>query len=375
MNKSKLTNEEIKRYQRHLTLSEVGINGQHKLKNAKVLIVGVGGLGSPIALYLAAAGVGTIGLVDFDLVDLSNLQRQIMYSTVEIGKSKLNSAKQRIKALNPNVTVEVHEEILNSENVLGIFEGYDIICDGTDNFPTRYLVNDACVLLDKPNVYGSIFQFEGQISIFYAKQGPCYRCLYSEPPPVGVVPSCAEGGVLGVLPGIIGTIQANEIIKLVISKGNSLIGRLLLFDALDMTFNELRIQKNPTCLICGPNPSITQLIDYDEFCGINIESIDLEADEKITPNELKQLINTNYPLQLIDVREAHESELSNIQNSILVPLHTIIQNLELIDNKQLVVLYCKSGIRSAQAASLLKSAGYQKLKNLVGGIDAWNMID
>jgi adenylyltransferase/sulfurtransferase len=369
-----LNHSEITRYSRHLIMPEVGMDGQLKLKQAKVLLVGTGGLGSPIAMYLAAAGVGTIGLVDFDVVDYSNLQRQIIHGTEDVGRPKLHSARDTLKSINPNVHVELHEEALNSSNALEIFTNYDIICDGTDNFPTRYLVNDACVLLGKPNVYGSIFRFDGQASVFYAKEGPCYRCLYSEPPPPGLVPSCAEGGVLGILPGMIGTIQATEIIKLIIGQGIPLIGRLLLLDALDMEFKELKLRKNPDCVICGENPTVTELIDYLEFCGqisLGDDGPILTSDNVITVKELDRLRNAGVPHKLIDVREPHELDISMIEGSILIPKDQVADRLNELSRDDLLIIHCKTGVRSGNVLLQLKQHGYSKVKNLAGGINAW----
>src|ERR1051325_10541230 len=323
-----LSHEEILRYSRHLILPDVGLEGQRKLKAARVLLVGAGGLGSPAALYLAAAGVGTLGLVDFDVVDKTNLQRQIIHGTSTVGRPKLDPAKERIEDLNPNVRVETFETRLTSENALDIIREFDIVADGTDNFPTRYLVNDACVLLGKPNVYGSIFRFEGQASVFYAKEGPCYRCLYAEPPPPGLVPSCAEGGVLGVLPGIIGVIQAIETVKLILGKGESLIGRLLLFDALKMSFRELKLRKNPNCPVCGPNPTITELIDYQEFCGVTPHAeVSVGKEFEITPAELKEKMARGDDFVLIDVREPEEFAIGRIPGSKLIPQRTVPERL------------------------------------------------
>lgn len=369
--KVELSNEEIARYSRHLIMPEVGLKGQKRLKLAKVLLVGTGGLGSPIAMYLAAAGVGTIGLVDYDVVDYSNLQRQIIHSTKSVGLSKLKSAKITLEGINPEIDVVLHETVLDSSNALEILDKYDIICDGTDNYQTRYLVNDACVLLGKPNVYGSIFRFEGQASVFYAKEGPCYRCLYSEPPPPGLVPSCAEGGVLGVLPGIIGTIQANEIIKLIIGEGESLIGRLMLLDALDMRFRELKLRKNPDCVICGKNPTVTGLIDYNEFCGVLPDGSGLGFNEVISVKQLKELRDNEVDHVLIDVREPHEQEISTIEGSILMPQNEIEDLITDVPKNKLIILQCKTGIRSGRALFKLRQMGYINIKNLQGGINAW----
>ncbi len=366
----KLAHAEVLRYSRHLLLPEVGVEGQRKLKAARVLTIGAGGLGSPLSLYLAAAGVGTIGIVDFDVVDLTNLQRQIVHGTATLGTSKLESAKARLTDLNPNVNVETHEARLTSENALDIIREYDIVVDGTDNFPTRYLVNDACVLLGKPNVYGSIFRFEGQASVFYAKEGPCYRCLYSEPPPPGLVPSCAEGGVLGVLPGIIGSIQALETIKLIIGAGDSLIGRLVLFDALKLRFRELKLRKDPDCPICGRNPTIHELIDYEAFCGIGAEpdysGLEITVEEFRKEREAK-----GDDLVLIDVREPHEWEIAHIDGARLIPLGQLPDRIGELDGHAEIVTQCHKGSRSMKALEILRGAGFGKVRNLAGGIDAW----
>jgi len=366
----KLSHAEVLRYSRHLLLPEVGVEGQRKLKAARVLTIGAGGLGSPLSLYLAAAGVGTIGIVDFDVVDLTNLQRQIVHGTATLGTPKLESAKSRLTDLNPNVNVETHEARLTSENALDIIREYDIVVDGTDNFPTRYLVNDACVLLGKPNVYGSIFRFEGQASLFYAKEGPCYRCLYSEPPPPGLVPSCAEGGVLGVLPGIIGSIQALETIKWIIGAGDLLIGRLVLFDALRLRFRELKLRKDPDCPICGKNPTIHELIDYEAFCGIGAEPD--YAGLEITAEELNQeREEKGDELVLIDVREPHEWEIAHIEGARLIPLGQLPDRLGELDGHSEIVTHCHHGARSMKALEILKGAGFGKVRSLAGGIDAW----
>jgi len=367
------SHEEIKRYSRHLIMPEVGIQGQAKLKQASVLCIGAGGLGSPLALYLAAAGVGRIGLVDFDVVDFTNLQRQVLYTTHDVGKSKLDQAKARLTAINAHIAVETYETRLSSENALGILKPYDVIADGTDNFPTRYLVNDACALLGKPNVYGSIFRFEGQASVFDATRGPCYRCLYAEPPPPGLVPSCAEGGVLGILPGIIGVIQATEAVKLILGNGEPLIGRLLLFNALKMQFRELKLRKNPHCPICGPKRTITQLIDYNEFCGIRPHEGQLSAgvsEWELTPEELKGQLS-NGRVKLVDVREPHEYEICHLAGAKLVPLSELLNRLNEFDSSEAMVLYCHHGIRSRDAVEFMRGAGFQKIKSLHGGIDAW----
>ncbi len=366
----KLSHAEVLRYSRHLLLPEVGVEGQRKLKAARVLTIGAGGLGSPLSLYLAAAGVGTIGIVDFDVVDLTNLQRQIVHGTATLGTPKLESAKSRLTDLNPNVKVETHEARLTSENALDIIREYDIVVDGTDNFPTRYLVNDACVLLGKPNVYGSIFRFEGQASLFYAKEGPCYRCLYSEPPPPGLVPSCAEGGVLGVLPGIIGSIQALETIKWIIGAGDLLIGRLVLFDALRLRFRELKLRKDPDCPICGQNPTIHELIDYEAFCGIGAEPD--YAGLEITAEELnREREEKGDELVLIDVREPHEWEIAHIEDARLIPLGQLPDRLGELDGHAEIVTHCHHGARSMKALEILKGAGFGKVRSLAGGIDAW----
>jgi sulfur-carrier protein adenylyltransferase/sulfurtransferase len=368
-----LSNEEIARYSRHLIMPEVALEGQKKLKASKVLTVGTGGLGSPLALYLAAAGVGTIGIVDFDVVDESNLQRQIIHGTSDVGRPKVESAYDKLKDINPNVEVRVHEEALTSENALEIFEDYDVIVDGTDNFPTRYLVNDACVLLNKPNVYGSIFRFEGQASVFYAEEGPCYRCLYPEPPPPGLVPSCAEGGVLGILPGAIGTIQATEAVKLLLGIGEPLIGRLLLYDALGMSFREMKLRKDPNCPICGENPTVTELIDYQEFCGIPQANAAEEENgvPEISVRELKQKLDTGEDINVLDVREPHEYEVANIGVR-LIPLGELPQRLAELDQDDILAIHCKTGARSARAVKLLQDSGFEKVYNVKGGIAAWS---
>ena len=367
-----LSNEEYARYSRHLILPEVGLEGQRKLKAARVLMIGTGGLGSPLGLYLAAAGVGTIGLVDFDVVDESNLQRQIIHGTKDVGRPKIESAKERLKDINPNTNIDAYETRLTSENALELFREYDIVVDGTDNFPTRYLVNDACVLTKKPNVYGSIFRFEGQASVFWAEKGACYRCLYPEPPPPGLVPSCAEGGVLGVLPGIVGTIQANEVIKVILGAEGILLNRLLLFDAWQMKFRELKLRKNPACPICGDNPTIKELIDYEEFCGLNLP-VEEKVLEEITAIELSELINNNSEVQIIDVREPHEYEIARIPQTKLIPLGEVIKRAREIDSSRAAILHCKGGVRSAKAIADLKANGFQgRLVNLKGGIAAWS---
>jgi adenylyltransferase/sulfurtransferase len=369
-----LTTDDLSRYSRHLILPEVGMEGQRKLKAARVLCVGTGGLGSPLALYLAAAGIGTLGLVDFDIVDASNLQRQIIHSTKDIGRKKLDSAEEKLLALNPALNVVKHETMLSSANALDILKDYDIVADGTDNFPTRYLVNDACVLLGKPNVYGSIFRFEGQASVFATAQGPCYRCLYPEPPPPGLVPSCAEGGVLGILPGLVGVIQATEAIKLILGKGESLAGRLLLVDALNMRFRELKLRKNPECPVCGANPTVTELIDYQQFCGIKPESKEERALKNGIPQlgvkELKRRIDAGEDIFVLDVREPFEYQIANIGGK-LIPQNDVPQRLAEIDRDREIVVQCKSGGRSQRIAEFLLQNGYTKVVNLAGGILAW----
>jgi sulfur-carrier protein adenylyltransferase/sulfurtransferase len=369
---ARLSKDEILRYSRHLIMPEVGMDGQLKLKQAKVLTIGAGGLGAPLALYLAAAGVGKLGMVDFDVVDFTNLQRQVIHGTSDVGRPKLHSAKDTIAEINPNVEVVAHETRLSSENALDILKDYDIIADGTDNFPTRYLVNDACVLLGKPNVYGSIFRFEGQASVFYAKEGPCYRCLYPEPPPPGLVPSCAEGGVLGVLPGIIGCIQALETIKLIIGQGKPLIGRLLLFDALQLKFRELKLRKNPECPVCGEHPTVTELIDYDQFCGVRGEDhiVPVTVPE-ISAREVKRMMDDRKPFVLVDVREPHEYQICYIPGSTLIPLGEIPRRMHELNSADEIVVHCRSGQRSAQAVAFLMKAGFRKIHNLQGGVLAW----
>jgi len=370
-----LSTDDLARYSRHLILPEVGMEGQRRLKAAKVLCVGTGGLGSPLAFYLAAAGIGTLGLVDFDVVDASNLQRQIIHSTKDIGRKKLDSAAEKLTALNPGLNVVKHETMLSSANALEILKDYDIVADGTDNFPTRYLVNDACVLLGKPNVYGSIFRFEGQASVFATKEGPCYRCLYPEPPPPGLVPSCAEGGVLGILPGLVGVMQATEVIKLILGKGEPLVGRLLLVDALNMRFRELKLRKNPECPVCGVNPTVTQLIDYQQFCGV-VPETPQESSVKngipqMTVKELKRRLDAGEDVQLIDVREPYEYQIAQIGGK-LIPQNDVPQRLAEIDRDREVVVHCRSGARSQRIAEFLKQAGYPQVSNLAGGILAWS---
>jgi adenylyltransferase/sulfurtransferase len=368
----KLSREEIQRYSRHLIMPEVGMEGQLKLKRARVLTIGTGGLGAPLGLYLAAAGVGHLGLVDFDVVDSSNLQRQVTFTTADVGKPKSEAAKARLSALNPAIDIVSYETRLTSENALELFRDYDIIVDGTDNFPTRFLVNDACVLLGKPNVYGSIFRFEGQATVFGYPGGPCYRCLYPEPPPPGLVPSCAEGGVLGVLPGIVGSIQAMETIKLILGTGEPLVGRLLLFDALAMRFRELKLKRNPDCPMCGEHRTITKLIDYEEFCGIRGEEAPAMTDgiPEITATELKRRQDRGEKLFILDVREPHEYQICNL-NGKLIPLGELPRRVNELDSSVEMVVHCRSGKRSADAIHFLQTAGFKKLWNLKGGVLAW----
>ena len=369
-----LTNQEVARYSRHLIMPEVGIEGQLKLKAARALCVGAGGLGSPVALYLAAAGVGTLGIVDFDDVDYSNLQRQIIHGTPDVGRPKLASAKSRLNALNPEVEVVPHEMALSSQNALDLFADYDLVIDGTDNFPTRYLVNDACVIQGIPNIYGSIFRFEGQASVFAAKDGPCYRCLYPEPPPPGLVPSCAEGGVLGILPGVVGTLQATEAIKVILGVGEPLIGRFLIFDALKMRFRELKLRKDPDCPACGEHPTVTELIDYEQFCGITpaASAAAMTPEEgEATVEELKTRLDRQDPFLLLDVREPQEFEICRIPGSVLIPLGDLASRLSELEGRDDMIVHCKSGVRSGKAVRLLREAGYGKARNLTGGILAW----
>jgi sulfur-carrier protein adenylyltransferase/sulfurtransferase len=371
---AELSKDEIRRYSRHLIMPEVGLDGQRKLRAARVLMIGAGGLGSPLGLYLSAAGVGTIGVVDFDVVDETNLQRQILHGQKDIGRSKLESARQRMLDVNPFVEIEPYEVRLSSDNALDILRDYDVIADGTDNFPTRYLVNDACVLLGKPNVYGSIFRFEGQLSVFWAARGPCYRCLFREPPPPGLVPSCAEGGVLGVLPGIVGALQALETIKLILGRGDVMIGRLLLFDALAMRFRELKLRKDPACPVCGTNPTVRALIDYEEFCGIpQAAAEEKDGIPEISPEDLQRRVRHGDPLAIIDVREPHEWDIANLEEygARLIPLGQIAERMHELDSAQEIVLHCRSGARSARALRLLRDAGFRKLWNLKGGILGW----
>lgn len=374
-----LTNEQIQRYSRHLIMPEVGVDGQEKLVNAKILLIGAGGLGSPLGLYLSAAGVGTLGLVDFDLVDFSNLQRQIIHSTQDVGRPKVESAKARIQSINPDVVVNTYQTKLSRENILDIVKEYDVVIDGTDNFPTRYLVNDACVFTKKPLVYGSIFRFDGQATVFKTPEGPCYRCLYPEPPPPGMVPSCAEGGVLGILPGIIGVMQATEAIKLIIGKGEPLIGRLLLFNAMEMRFREVALRRDPDCPVCGDHPTVKELIDYDQFCGLgrgNAEAVAIESNGKdeVTVKELKSILDSRGDQVLVlDVREPEEYQIVHMPKSKLIPLGTLSEHVNELDTADEIYVHCKSGMRSAKAVKMLKEFGFKKVKNVKGGITAWAM--
>ncbi|ABQ89139.1 MULTISPECIES: molybdopterin-synthase adenylyltransferase MoeB [unclassified Roseiflexus] len=368
-----LSNEEIRRYSRHLILPEFGMEGQRKLKQGSVLLIGTGGLGSPLALYLAAAGVGHIGLVDFDIVDESNLQRQIIHGTSTLGIRKTESAKMRLRDLNPHIDIATYDVQITSDNAFDLIRPYDVIVDGTDNFPTRYLTNDACVMLGKPNVYGSIFRFEGQATVFSPKHGgPCYRCLYPEPPPPGLVPSCAEGGVLGVLPGVIGTIQATEAIKLLTGIGEPLIGRLLLYDALAMRFRELKLRRNPDCPVCGDHPTVTELIDYQQFCGISPEEAHRDATIEITPAEVADWLHSDNPPFLLDVREPNEWEICHIPGAVRISVNELAERMNELDSAVEMVVYCRSGVRSARAVELLRQAGFRKVKNMAGGILRWS---
>ena len=366
-----LSKDEVLRYSRHLIMPEVSMEGQLKLKAARVLCIGAGGLGSPLAMYLAAAGVGTLGIVDFDVVDFTNLQRQIIHSTEDVGRKKLDSAEETLRGINPFVNVEKFETRLSSANALEIFRQFDVVADGTDNFPTRYLVNDACVLTGKPNVYGSIFRFEGQASVFATKEGPCYRCLYPEPPPPGLVPSCAEGGVLGILPGLVGVIQATEAIKLILGNGEPLIGRLLLVDALAMKFRELKLRKDPQCPACGAHPTVTKLIDYDQFCGIRGEEKPVSTGvPEIQPRELKQRLDKGEDIFILDVREPNEYQISNLGGH-LIPLGDLPKRVHELDSSRQIVAHCRMGGRSAKAVEFLRQAGFKNVLNLAGGINAW----
>jgi adenylyltransferase/sulfurtransferase len=372
MTTANLSNEEIRRYSRHLIMPDFGMEGQRRLKQGSVFLVGAGGLGSPLALYLAAAGVGHIGLVDFDVVDESNLQRQIVHGTSTLGVSKTESARRRLKDLNPNVEVTTYEEQVTSENALDLMRPYDVIVDGTDNFPTRYLSNDASVMLGKPNVYGSIFRFEGQVTVFSPKDGgPCYRCLYPEPPPPGLVPSCAEGGVLGVLPGVVGTIQATEAIKVLAGIGEPLIGRLMLYDALSMRFRELKLRRDPNCPVCGDNPTVTELIDYEQFCGIVPEPVRADAYE-ITPIEVSRWLHGDNPPFLLDVREPNEWDIGHLPGAVRISVNELPQRMNELDTAVEMVVYCRSGVRSGRAVDLLRGAGFRKVKNMTGGILRWS---
>jgi adenylyltransferase/sulfurtransferase len=369
-----LSHEEILRYSRHLLIPEVGLEGQRKLKQASALVIGTGGLGSPVSLYLAAAGVGRIGLVDYDVVDSSNLQRQVVHGSSTVGRLKVESARERLLDLNPGIRVDTYNEPFTSANAMQVAAPYDVLIDGTDNFPTRYLSNDVAVFLGKPNVYGSIFRFDGQASVFYAKQGPCYRCLFPEPPPPGMVPTCAEGGVLGILPGTIGTIQATEALKLILGIGDSLIGRLLLYNALDMSFDFVNLKKNPKCRVCGPNADITELIDYEEFCGVpghDHESGSAGAEWDINAPQLASRLKDENPPLLLDVREPHELQISALAGAVNIPLGMLAARLSELDSAREMVVLCKSGSRSARALELLASAGFKRIKNLQGGINAW----
>lgn len=368
-----LSNQEVARYSRHLIMPEVGMEGQLKLKAASVLCIGAGGLGSPVALYLAAAGVGRIGIVDFDVVDFSNLQRQIIHGTTDVGRPKLESARDSLAEINPEVQVELHNAALSSQNALDLLDGYDIIVDGTDNFPTRYLVNDACVILAKPNAYGSIFRFEGQVSVFATADGPCYRCMFPEPPPPGLVPSCAEGGVLGILPGVVGTLQATEAIKLILGVGESLIGRFLIFDALKMRFRELKVLRDPACPVCGDHPTVTELIDYEQFCGVVPATATEEPAEgaDVTVEQLKRRLDNQDGVYILDVREPQEYEICRIPGSSLIPLGDLPTRLRELEGHDEMVVHCKSGVRSAKAVRLLHEAGFKKARNLRGGILRW----
>ena len=370
-----LSNQEILRYSRHLILPEVGLEGQRRLKGAKVLMVGTGGLGAPLGLYLAAAGVGRIGIVDFDVVDETNLQRQVIHGTKDVGRPKIDSAAETMQDINPRLVVDKYETALTSDNALEILSEYDVVIDGTDNFPTRYLVNDACVLLDKPNAYGSIFRFEGQATVFHHEGGPCYRCLYPEPPPPGLVPSCAEGGVLGILPAVIGSIQATEAVKIILGKGDSLSGRLLLYDALNMRFRELKLRRNPDCPLCGDSPTLHELIDYQQFCGIPQQAAEEAAQERlpeITPAALKDRLDAGESVLVLDVREPHEFEIARIPDTMLIPLGTLPQHVHELDSTADIVVHCKSGYRSGKAQRLLKEMGFSRVTNLTGGILRWS---
>lgn len=369
-----LSSQEIARYSRHLIMPEVTLEGQKRLKAARVLLIGAGGLGSPLGLYLAAAGIGRIGLVDFDIVDFSNLQRQILHGTPDVGRPKLHSARDRLRAINPEVQIDLHEVRISSANAMAICEPYDLIIDGTDNFQTRYLVNDVCVLQKKPNVYGSIFRFDGQASVFFPPHGPCYRCLYPEPPPPGEVPSCAEGGVLGILPGLIGCIQATEAVKLILGKGEPLIGRLILYDALQMSFQEFKVRRNPRCPLCGDNPTIKQLIDYDQFCGIRGQETpapSADQDSDLTVDDLKRRLDAGEALFILDVRNPEEYQICRLHGSTLLPLPELGRRFQELDRNREIVVHCKSGMRSLKAQQFLRQQGFNRVRNLKGGILAW----
>jgi molybdopterin/thiamine biosynthesis adenylyltransferase/rhodanese-related sulfurtransferase len=374
INEVDLTHEEIRRYSRHLLMPEVGLGGQKKLKASSVLIVGAGGLGSPISMYLAAAGIGRIGIVDYDVVDITNLQRQVLHGISRLGDRKVESARDRLLDINPNITIDVYNEPFTSKNAIRIAEPYNLVIDGTDNFPTRYLVNDLCVLTGKPNVYGSIFRFEGQVSVFWAERGPCYRCLFPEPPPPGLIPSCAEGGVFGVLPGTIGTLQATEALKLILGIGEPLIGILMIYDSLAMSFDKVHLKKNPQCMICSDEPEITELIDYEAFCGVpavDHEEGRLASEWEIEPHELATRLKSGENIRLIDVREPHEQEISHLEGAESIPMGSLAEHIHELGRAEEIVLICKAGTRSARALELLAGAGFEKIKNLRGGINAW----
>jgi adenylyltransferase/sulfurtransferase len=373
-NQATLSQNEVARYSRHLIMPEVGMEGQKRLKAAAVLLIGAGGLGSPLGLYLAAAGVGRLGLVDFDVVDFSNLQRQVLHGTSDVGRPKLHSARDRLQEINPEIRIDLYETRLNSANALDIVRPYDLVIDGTDNFPTRYLVNDTCVLLRKPNIYGSIFRFDGQASVFYPGEGPCYRCLYPEPPPPGEVPSCAEGGVLGILPGLIGCIQATEAVKLLLGKGTPLVGRLLLYDAMQMTFREFKVRRNPKCPLCGDSPTITRLIDYEQFCGLRGQEApapSATSSAETTVEELKARLDRKETVFILDVRNPEEYQICRIPGTTLIPLPTLPQRVGELDREREMIVHCKSGMRSQKAIQFLREQGFRNLKNLKGGILAW----
>jgi sulfur-carrier protein adenylyltransferase/sulfurtransferase len=366
-----LTNAEIRRYSRHLIIPDIAMDGQKRLRNARVLCIGAGGLGSPVAMYLAAAGVGTLGLVDFDIVDETNLQRQIMHGQADIGRPKLDSAEDTIKQINPGVTVIKHETFVSSDNAFDLFRDYDLIVDGSDNFPTRYLVNDACVLLGKPYVWGSIYRFDGQLSVFWAEYGPCYRCLFPQPPPPGMVPSCAEGGVLGMLCGTIGSLQTTEAVKLITGAGDPMIGRMMVYDALELKFRELKVRKDPECPVCGKNPTVTELIDYEAFCGVTQDVAEFASQLSLTAREVKELMDSGEPVTLVDVREPHEYEIVHLDDSVLIPMNQMIERVSEIPQAGNVIVLCKVGARSAEVLKWLHSVGLTNTKHLAGGIDAW----